>query len=217
MSRPAECGALAVGRIAASGAAGGCFGRRAKLTDNFGDLRLPGAAASASAAPTGSAALAPEHLALLFRRQRLDLRPPFDGFLIHFTGARAQQQEVVSGAEAFVLQQTPGTRALVLRETPLHREQLLHRRTEAARKRRLLARDNALARLEHRLTAVPPLAFELLGERLDREPEEHRVQKSRRNRLVLADPNVGVLETAADKARDLLCIRRLEHRLRVAE
>src|SRR5258706_12188617 len=107
--------------------------------------------------------LAAEHLALLFRRQRLDVGPPRDRLLIHLAGTGAQQQEVVGRAKAFVLQEPGGASSLALRETPLHREQFLHRRAEAARKRGLLACDDALARLEHGLAAVPTLALELLG------------------------------------------------------
>ena len=137
--------------------------------------------------------------------------------LIHFAAARPQHEEVVCGAESFVLQQPRSARAVALTESPLHVQELLHRRAEAARKRRLLRRDDALARLEHRLAVVPALAFELASERLDREPQEQRVQEHRRDGLVFANALVGVREPAADEVDDLVAIGRFELRLRIAK
>ena len=119
-------------------------------------------ATTAATATAGTATLAVEHLALLLRRQRLNLGPPRDRLLIHLARAGAQQQEVVGSAEALVLQQPHCASALALSEAPLHRQQLLHWRAEAARERGLLARHDALACFEHGLAALPAFLLELI-------------------------------------------------------
>ena len=81
---------------------------------------LAAAAPPPAATPATLAALQVQQLALLFRRQVLDVGPPVDGFAIDFAAARAQHEEVVRGSESFVLQQPRGARAVALAEAPLH-------------------------------------------------------------------------------------------------
>ena len=102
-------------------------------------------------------------------------------------------------------------------EAPLHREQLFHRRAEAAREGGLLRRDDSLTRLDDRVRLVPTVLLELERKRANREPQEHRVQEHRRDGLVGADAFVGVRQAEANERADLVAFRALQQRGGVAE
>ncbi len=178
---------FAAARPAASEAAFGCFSRVAKLNDNVVHLVVatgatpPAAAAAARAAARGSAACSALPAA---NSEYRSTSRPFPGPLRRSCRA-ARGSRKPRGTACAATAARRARRAAA--EPPLHVQQLFHRRAEAARKRGLLRRDDALARFEHRLAVVPTLAFETARERLNREPQKQRVQEHRRDGLVVAD------------------------------
>jgi hypothetical protein len=62
----------------------------------------------------------------------LKVRPPFADLRVHFAARTAQQQKIVGGAKARILEHAIRTAALALNKSRLHHPDLLHVAAEPA-------------------------------------------------------------------------------------
>src|SRR5262249_43801418 len=135
----------------------------------------------------------------------LETLPPvgkYGGFTFELAAVAAQAQEVVTGAEARVLEQPERPLSGALLEARLERPDFLDRRLEPAgnRQPRSLLLEHAVHGVEER--GPRPFAGALGGvpARQHFVPEQRRKQKRRGDGLVLAHAGVGVGERQLDEA-----------------
>ena len=125
---------------------------------------------------------------------RLETRPPLGQGRIGLTGFGAQQQKIVGGAKAFVLDQPEGLLAGATLEAALHVPDLAHRHAEALGNgdmAQLLA-QHMLGGAEHGVMTVHA-AHDVFAHLLPHRFPQHGGEKKRRgHRLVLVHARIGV-------------------------
>ena len=126
----------------------------------------------------------------------LNVRPPLRQFLLDFARRRAQQQEIVSGAKARMIEQTQRASTFATLEARLQADDLAHRQRESLRHgdARLLTRSDPIARSEQRLNSR-----RLCRRLAARTPAESTGHSSTANR------NVGVTDLSARTRSSVPC------------
>src|SRR5690606_376580 len=116
-------------------------------------------------------------------------------------GALAQQQEVVAGAEARVLQQLVGAFAAAARQALLHVPDFLDRQGEALGNgdAPALLGDQLMGGFLHGRNRRHAAFLQLQHARRQRRPEQRGEQEGGGDRLALGDALVGVDQRLADQ------------------
>jgi hypothetical protein len=169
------------------------------------------AAAATASAPT-SRAVGPRrlsrepigHLRPLLGGNFLHASPPLRHLARSETEVRPQQQQIISGAKARMLQHpqsSPPTRMLQTRLKPKH---LPHTQREALRNRdvRLRLARGAIACVQNRPELVPALRRGRFDDAGNRPIQQQSEQERRSDRLVREHARVGVLQPAYQQLLD---------------
>src|SRR5882672_10055149 len=132
----------------------------------------------------------------------LEPLPPLREFLGRLAARAPQDEEVESGPESFVSEESEGTAAAPLFEARLQGPDFLHHGGKAARDGELVGLDleHGVHRLEQRRDRPQSPLLGLLPRREHFVPQQRGEQERRRHGLARAHPGVGLLEREADEA-----------------
>src|SRR5262249_31453329 len=140
----------------------------------------------------------------LLGRSGLNVGPPLCESGIDFTGGGAQHQEIISSAEARMIQQAQRAPTFAALEAWLQADQLTQRQREPLGNRdaRLLARCHLVASCEQMLRIAVWRVPGLRERALHGRPHQDREQECRRDGLLLAHALVSALQP---DAYELVC------------
>ena len=156
----------------------------------------------------GGACVAPASASAMRPRSSSDdllqARPPLCHLLRRETELRAQQQQVVGGAEARMLEHAQRAPAARMLKARLQREHLAHAEREALRNRDACLRlaGRPVTGIENGRHLVPALRGRGLDDAGDRSIQQEREQEGRRHRLVRLHARIGVLQALQQQLLD---------------
>jgi len=127
----------------------------------------------------------------------LNVRPPFRELRVDFAGCGPQDQEIVGGTEARMIQQPQRAPTFAPLESRLQADKFAQRQREALwnRDASLLSQCDLIARCEELLRVAVIAACQLGEGALDGRPHQDREQESRRDRLLFTHALVRALQS----------------------